>query len=250
MDWILFKTSVMSVDSAVCINKFLEKMTSNSVDPTMFIVLRLYPRLISCIFFLHSIWLHCFPKTITNTSMSLNCFSEWHVPSLSSTHTVVIFDSIQNTLFWCHKYSLEHRKCMTPLLKIVWINYINRLFKATMDLNFTIHLLLFFFFFLSRAGSQGQLPQQGHPDFPLPGHFLQLFRENPKAFPGQLSDIVTLACPGSSSGSLPSGTCQEDFLREASWGHPKQMPEPPHLAPLDGVRWGRGAEALLQAPLR
>lgn len=30
MDWNLFKTSVMSVDSAVCINKFLEKTTSNS----------------------------------------------------------------------------------------------------------------------------------------------------------------------------------------------------------------------------
>ena len=30
MDWNLFKTAVMSVDSAVCINKFLEKTTNNS----------------------------------------------------------------------------------------------------------------------------------------------------------------------------------------------------------------------------
>ena len=37
----------------------------------------------------------------------------------------------------------------------------------------------------------------------------------------------------SSLGSPPCGTCQENFLREASWGHPKQMPEPPQLAPLD-----------------
>ena len=34
-------------------------------------------------------------------------------------------------------------------------------------------------------------------------------------------------CPG----SPPGGTCQEHFLREAFWGHPKQMPEPPPLAP-------------------
>ena len=57
---------------------------------------------------------------------------------------------------------------------------------------------------LCGAESQGQLPEQGHPDFP--GHFLQLSREDPKAFPGQLSDIVTPACPGSSSGSPPGGT--------------------------------------------
>ena len=89
------------------------------------------------------------------------------------------------------------------------------------------------FFRLSRARSRGQLPEQGHPDLPLPGHFLQHFREDPKAFPGQPSNTVTPACPGSSSGSPPSGTCQEHLLREASRGHPKQMPEPPQLAPLD-----------------
>ena len=38
----------------------------------------------------------------------------------------------------------------------------------------------------------------------------------PKVFPGQLSDIVTPACPRSSSGSPPSGTCQEHLPREAS----------------------------------
>ena len=65
------------------------------------------------------------------------------------------------------------------------------------------------FFRLSRVGLRGQLPEQGHPDFPHPGHFLQLFWEDPKAFPGQLGDIVTPACPGSSPGSPPGGTCQE-----------------------------------------
>ena len=79
------------------------------------------------------------------------------------------------------------------------------------------------FFRLSRAGSRGQLPEQGHPDFPLPRHFIQLFWEYPKAFAGQLSNTVTPVCPGSSSGSPPGGTCQEHLPREASRGHLKQM---------------------------
>ena len=89
------------------------------------------------------------------------------------------------------------------------------------------------FFRLSRAGSRGQLPEPGHPDFPLPRHFIQLFWEYPKAFAGQLSNTVTPVCPGSSSGSPPGGTCQEHLPREASRGHLKQMPEPPQLAPRD-----------------
>ena len=78
------------------------------------------------------------------------------------------------------------------------------------------------FFRLSGIGSRGQLSEQGHPDFPLPRHFLQLLREDPKAFPGQPSDIdiVTPACPGSSSGSPPGGACQEHLPREVSRGHP------------------------------
>ncbi|KAK3507062.1 hypothetical protein QTP70_003872 [Hemibagrus guttatus] len=36
-------------------------------------------------------------------------------------------------------------------------------------------------------------------------HFLQLFRRDPKAFPGQPRDIVSSACPGSSPGPLPGG---------------------------------------------
>ena len=70
---------------------------------------------------------------------------------------------------------------------------------------------------LSGAGLWGQLPEQGHPDFPMPGHFLQLFWEDPKAFPDQLRDTVTPVCPGSSSGSPPGGTCQEHLPREESW---------------------------------
>ena len=41
------------------------------------------------------------------------------------------------------------------------------------------------------------VPEQGHPDFPLPRHFLQLYREDPEAFPGQPShSTVSWVFPG------------------------------------------------------
>ncbi|KAK3549053.1 hypothetical protein QTP70_029513, partial [Hemibagrus guttatus] len=64
-------------------------------------------------------------------------------------------------------------------------------------------------------------------------HCAQLFRRDPKAFPGQPKDIVSPACPGSSPGPLPGGACPEHLSRETSWRHPKQMPEPPRLPPFD-----------------
>ncbi len=102
---------------------------------------------------------------------------------------------------------------------------------VTKNFNTVIHPSIFFC--SSGAGSRGQQPEQGRPDFPLPRHLLQLFQEDPKAFPGQPSDVVTPACPGSSPGSPPGGTCLEYPPREAYKGHLIQMPEPPQLAPLD-----------------
>ena len=76
------------------------------------------------------------------------------------------------------------------------------------------------FFRLSGVGSRGEQPKEGNPDFPLPGHFVQLFPGDPEAFPGQLRDVVSPACPGSSPGPPTGGTCPEHLTREASWRHP------------------------------
>ncbi|KAK3565600.1 hypothetical protein QTP86_012976 [Hemibagrus guttatus] len=53
------------------------------------------------------------------------------------------------------------------------------------------------------------------PDFPLPRHFLQLFRRDPEVFPGQSRDIVSPACPGSSQWGMP-GTPPQGDVPEAS----------------------------------
>ena len=79
------------------------------------------------------------------------------------------------------------------------------------------------------SGRGGSCLSRDTQTSPQPGYFLQLFWEDPKVFPGQLGDIVAPAFPGSSPGSPPSGTCQEHLPRQASRGHPKQMPEPSSL---------------------
>ncbi|PWA29560.1 hypothetical protein CCH79_00007840, partial [Gambusia affinis] len=55
------------------------------------------------------------------------------------------------------------------------------------------------------------------------GRVTGLLWRNPKAFPGQPRDIVPPACPGSSPGPPPGGTCPEHLTREASRRHPDQM---------------------------
>ncbi len=89
------------------------------------------------------------------------------------------------------------------------------------------------FFRLSGAGSWGQQSKQRCPDFPLPRHFLLLLRGVSEAFPCQSGDIIPPACPGSSQGSPPGGTCPEHLPKKASRRHLEQMPKPPQLAPLD-----------------
>ena len=69
---------------------------------------------------------------------------QWVTCSFITKNRYVFVAPEQCTEDWVkYKYALEHWMCMTPLLKIVWINCINSMFKATMDLNLT-----FFSFFL------------------------------------------------------------------------------------------------------
>ncbi|MEQ2163772.1 hypothetical protein GOODEAATRI_033838 [Goodea atripinnis] len=70
---------------------------------------------------------------------------------------------------------------------------------------------------LSGTGSRGQ---QRRSDVPLPRHLLQLLQGEPKAFPSQPRDIVPPACPGSSPGPPPGGTCLEHLPTKASRRHP------------------------------
>ncbi len=95
----------------------------------------------------------------------------------------------------------------------------------------SIHLSIFFR--LSGAGSRGQQSKQRCPDFPLPRHFLQHFWGDTEAFPGQPGDIVSPACPRSSPGPPPGGTCPKHLPGKASMRHPEQIPEPPQLTLLD-----------------
>lgn len=73
-----------------------------------------------------------------------------------------------------------------------------------------------------------QLHQTAVSDSPLRGHFLQLFRWDRGAFPDQPRDVVPPACPGSSPGCPPDGTCPAHVPREAFRRYPKKMSEP-HL---------------------
>lgn len=61
----------------------------------------------------------------------------------------------------------------------------------------------------------GQKSEQERPDFSLPGQF---FWEDSKAFPGQPSDMVTPAFPGSSNvlGALPPGGIQDQATSTGS----------------------------------
>lgn len=81
------------------------------------------------------------------------------------------------------------------------------------------------FFHLSGSWWQKQQSGQGHPGFPLPGHF----REASKVFPSW----VTQGCCGSSQEHLP---------RQASRGHPIQMPFSGALSLVGASAWPRWLE--------
>ncbi|KAK3524881.1 hypothetical protein QTP86_011082 [Hemibagrus guttatus] len=87
--------------------------------------------------------------------------------------------------------------------------------------------------YIGRRMLDMKLPGRRQRGRPKRRHFLQLFRRDPEAFPGQPRDIFSPACPGSSPGPLPGGACPERLSRETFRRHPKQMPEPPQLPPFD-----------------
>ncbi|KAI3356718.1 hypothetical protein L3Q82_003312 [Scortum barcoo] len=68
------------------------------------------------------------------------------------------------------------------------------------------------------AGGGSSLSSRDAQTSLTPRHFLQLFRGDPEAFPGQPRDIVSPACPWSSPRPPPppGGTCLEHLPREAS----------------------------------
>ncbi|MEQ2287337.1 hypothetical protein AMECASPLE_011327 [Ameca splendens] len=87
--------------------------------------------------------------------------------------------------------------------------------KASLDSGFfLLFLVLVFRFIQDRVAGAADSAEM--PDVPLPRHLL---RGEPKAFPGQPRDIVPPACPGSSPGPPPGGTCLE-HLRKVSRRHP------------------------------
>ncbi|KAI3360667.1 hypothetical protein L3Q82_002533 [Scortum barcoo] len=83
-----------------------------------------------------------------------------------------------------------------------------------------------------------------HPRCVKERHFLQLFRGDPEAFPGQSRDIVSPACPGSSPRPPPGGTRLEHLPREASQGASEIDAQ---ATSADSSRC-EGAAALLRAP--
>ena len=102
--------------------------------------------------------------------------------------------------------------------------------------------------FLRLSGSGSQHPQKGNPDSPLPGHFHQLLKGDPEAFPGQPRDIIPPACPGSAPRSPPCWTCPKHLPRETSGRRPHQMSQPLQLAPLDAEEQRLYSQLLIQLP--
>lgn len=82
-----------------------------------------------------------------------------------------------------------------------------------------VSLWFFFFCLINRSWLRGAAVSVGTPRLDWPSHLLQFIWRNPKALPGQPSDVVSLACLG----SPPSGTCPEHLSRQAFRRHPRSL---------------------------
>lgn len=83
---------------------------------------------------------------------------------------------------------------------------------------------------LGRGGSSLTKDAQ---TFLSPANYSSLSGGNTKAFPGQLRDLISQACPGSALGPPSSRIFPEHLNQELPRSHPSQMSEPLQLAPFD-----------------
>ncbi|KAI3351216.1 hypothetical protein L3Q82_005769 [Scortum barcoo] len=118
--------------------------------------------------------------------------------------------------------------------------------KEDILVNPSIHPSIFIRFYPG-PGRRGSSLSRDAQTFPHPRHFLQLFRGTPEAFPGQLRDIVSPACPGSSPRAssrwdLP-GTWNTSLGRRPGGASETDA----QATPADSSRC-EGAAALLRAP--
>lgn len=72
--------------------------------------------------------------------------------------------------------------------------------------------------------------QRGSPDMPLSSHVQQLLQGCPEVFPGQPTDRISPACPGSALRSSPRWTWLKHLPREVSRRHRSQVTIPPPMS--------------------
>lgn len=108
--------------------------------------------------------------------------------------------------------------------------YVSSFYILPRQQNHLISQTLLYFTFTSSSATDPGSSSQESPDCPLPSVFHQLFRGHPKAFPGQLGDIVCLHC---ALGPPLSWGCLKHLPREASRRHPDHMLKSPKPTPLD-----------------
>lgn len=128
----------------------------------------------------------------------------------------------QNSFIWFMP-KISETKCICMLMMPIKV-YMSRLWSTCFhflimpfsrqwdlvsevaDMISYLRLVVVVFSCSSSSGSQGQQPQQGSTNSPLPSHFYQLLLSNPQAFPDQKRDIIRPSCHWLAPGPPSSGT--------------------------------------------
>lgn len=87
--------------------------------------------------------------------------------------------------------------------------------------------IVFIYIFINSSASEGSSLSKDTQNLPLPNYPLQLIWRNTAAFPGQLRDVISQACPGCVLGHHSGGKFRKHFSQEVPRSHPSQIPEPP-----------------------